>query len=275
VSADPWVTGGEPAGLNRHAYVRNNPLRFIDPSGYEPTQHDIDTCASNLTACFAWTYGISPNALVIVMGLGEGIDGGILGGVGDYWGYVQEFLSRYDPGCAGRVGECWDAVQMLMKEEGRDAVYDVFGIMFIESDPGGHIVQGASGIGTDRGRGALEKIIGGRRDKQLVGVIGVSLGAVTVADFFADNPELGVPFFLDSPPGDIATKACVPVTGWPCYTHKWVDYNEKAERHEAFAGKFGFWSGENCATPIPHCVNNSRAREVFDLLADKARELGR
>jgi len=188
VSADPWAPDGTHGGLNRYAYALNNPLLFTDPSGYEPTQQDIDACAANLASCFAWTYGISPNGFVIVMGLGEGINGGLFGGPGDYWGYAEEFVKRYNPGCAGRAGECWDAALMLMKDSGPDAVYNVFGIMFIESDPGGHIWQGATGIRIDRGRGALADIVFNPRDKQLKGVIGTSLGAVTVADFLLTTP---------------------------------------------------------------------------------------
>jgi RHS repeat-associated protein len=39
VSPDPFVFSPlNPQGLNRYSYVRNNPLRFVDPSGFEPDQ---------------------------------------------------------------------------------------------------------------------------------------------------------------------------------------------------------------------------------------------
>ncbi|HET6614605.1 MAG TPA: hypothetical protein VFH62_01850 [Dehalococcoidia bacterium] len=87
--------------------------------------------------------------------------------------------------------------------------------------------------------------------------------------FFADNTGLKIPFFLASPPRDIKSRL---IGNHICHT--WLDYNEKAEQHQAYTGKFGFWSGESCASPLPHCVHNGHAREIFDLLADKARELG-
>jgi hypothetical protein len=209
------------------------------------------------------------------MGLGEGINGGDWGGPGDYSGFGKEFLTRFNPGCAGRVDQCWDAAMTLVKVAGADAAYNVFGIMFIESDPGGSVARGMASVlngGRAAGGDALGAIINNPRGKRLRGVLGESLGAITVSEFYA-NPAhsyVRVPFFLDAAPN---FHKCIGIGVGPCVEVNILTTDEAAEAHKRYAGTYGFWHGGGSCDinfhGIGHCVSNGAAGDVFDRLADK------
>src|SRR5581483_755635 len=55
VSADPTQPTGSWVALNRFAYANNNLLRFVDPTGFDPTQQDLDNCAENVVQCLWWS----------------------------------------------------------------------------------------------------------------------------------------------------------------------------------------------------------------------------
>ncbi len=209
VSPDPTNASGSWMALNRFVYANDNPMKFIDPSGYDPTQQDLSNCAANIVACLELSYGgDSHNGIIFVMGLFESRTSP--GDLDHYAGYAETFLERYVPGCSGRGGECWEAAKLLETTEGSDAAYKVFGLKFIASDPGGHGWEGIVGsipgvkhvpfLGDrlpDRGLDALGKAV---RDtsKFIVGVIGVSLGAGTVGKYFTEHPNVNIPFVMDS-----------------------------------------------------------------------------
>jgi RHS repeat-associated protein len=55
VSRDPWPGYlWRPQTLNRHAYVANDPLNELDPSGYLPAAFDINSCAAPM--CFVFYF---------------------------------------------------------------------------------------------------------------------------------------------------------------------------------------------------------------------------
>ena len=137
----------------------------------------------------------------------------------------------------------------LMKQEGRDAVYKVFGIMFIESDPGGNVALALARMEEFKhptGGDELAAIIRSPREKELRGVMGESLGAVTVANFYAKPESKGVrvPFFLDSLPNlHIGVGACIRFLGCHSLTVFDLSVNPAAEAHSKYAGTFSFLSG--------------------------------
>ncbi len=63
ISADPIVPRpGDPQNLNRYSYVRNNPLRYIDPTGYydnEDWQYTDPDAKAQIIFGIKKTYGVS------------------------------------------------------------------------------------------------------------------------------------------------------------------------------------------------------------------------
>jgi len=92
----------------------------------------------------------------------------------------------------------------------------------------------------------LAAIIRSPREKELRGVMGESLGAITVANFYAKPESKGVrvPFFLDSLPNiHIGVGACIRFLGCHSLTVFDLSVNPAAEAHSKYAGTFSFLSG--------------------------------
>jgi RHS repeat-associated protein len=104
VSADSVVPGaGKPQSLNRYAYVYNNPLKYVDPSGHVAAADDIDAgctdsaCRRPLIQLYA-LYGAK-----VDNGLLESVPGGeqwytahISEWDGAYGSYYNEHGERFD-----------------------------------------------------------------------------------------------------------------------------------------------------------------------------------
>jgi hypothetical protein len=187
--------------------------------------------------------------------------------IGQYKGYVLEFLMRYGTLSAEQAAARWIAIEALMQAAGADAVYDVFGVRFIMSDPGG---VGLGALFGDRGEGTLEDIIENPRGKEIKLVIGYSLGGGTVAKVFVEHQRdkafMAVPFFLDEPATfDLAAFYSIGL----------------AKDLPNYAGSFPFWTCGGCGgyldlpgplpkIPIGHDVHGGQADYVFDQ-ADRVR----
>jgi RHS repeat-associated protein len=286
VSPDPLIASpGDPQTLNRYSYVRNNPLVYVDPSGLYGTEivpqspfpsQDLDAfgdCPS-AGACLEWIfglqYGISPNGLVIVMGFSHTEDD-----IEQYSGYALYFLDNLGPaGCRSNAAACWNDLKTLMGADGggAEAVYRVFGIRFIMSDPGGYGVgvgpsffPGLNQLwrdipGVTSPEEALENIIENPEGKTLVGVVGHSLGAYVVQQVFlhhqGEYQYERVRFFLDEP--------------W--------HFNDEVQKLPNYAGYFAWGTCYDCGFTIgvdfppgpldlkvhtSHGVHDRDARYVF------------
>ncbi len=76
VSADPFVPAfGDAQALNRYSYVYNNPMRYVDPSGYKPVtagQHDRNAYVFLALAHFELEItGVSTRHLSLLLGLAK------------------------------------------------------------------------------------------------------------------------------------------------------------------------------------------------------------
>ena len=197
VSADPLTVDG----LNRYTYVRNNPLRYTDPSGLchaggpgcpspaptpsssatpTPGGYELNVCAMHPLGCLllgAGAFGSSDLGLVIVLGMHQTASGSI----DQFSNYVLEFLSKTS-NCKTKVAECYAGFIGFLKYAGADAAYDIFGVKVITTDAGGMYIGGVAG--SIRGRTPGGEVLADfmrAPGKDLIGVIGFSLGANTVA----------------------------------------------------------------------------------------------
>jgi len=57
VSGDPVSASFGSSALSRFAYANSNPLRFMDPDGYDPTPADYSSCEKNVVLCLWWSAG--------------------------------------------------------------------------------------------------------------------------------------------------------------------------------------------------------------------------
>jgi hypothetical protein len=272
VSADSIVPEVSGDGLNRFAYVVNNPIRWNDPTGHDHGCHEGETppcaerapvtgghdaqdrarCFQDFVACatfaFSLKYGVSDTGFVIVMGWWQSNTDPGSGDVGNFWNFIRTFLGSTN-NCAGRVSLCEAGFYELLDLAGADAVYEVFGVKLIESDPNG---WGVGGIVGNRGYNELHEVLANPR-KDLVGVMGYSWGAGTVANYYANHPDTRVAFWLNEGAG----------VDWAFRT-----YAHDARRHRYFAGEF-HWNGGGQTAHIPH---NASAVWVIGALAVKTRQ---
>ncbi len=254
VSADPTAPSTSSTPLNRFTYGNNNPVRFVDPSGYA-SQEDIDNCAAHVVECFEFAFGGKATlGFIIVMGLHQTLDN-----LEEWWwGYGREILSRYRGGCGGAAVEgCWAGLQALMnaKGGGADAVYRVFGIKFIESDKGGHFWRGLLDTVFGSAYRELDRTIKGS-EIPIFGIIGSSKGAAVVAHWYANNHGYGIAFFLDEP---------------AIFDREWNQNKDRATDRRItpeYAGRFD-WGHCGCGSAGGHGVNNRSAAHVLDVIESR------
>ena len=152
VSPDPVIANsGDPQTLNRYAYVRNNPLIFVDPTGL---------------------------TMAVVCGMSQNCSGGSIGGfqewVISYWmeneGISEdEALIRWE----NLTNEDFDTLT-------RDEIIKQYDVFFIDSEDLAAQDRPGDPGRTDKILGLLREMVGGARQGSLKVVLGFSQGGAYV-----------------------------------------------------------------------------------------------
>ena len=215
VSADTLAVGD----LNRYTYVRNNPLRYDDPSGHCPENQCLPTpaktpgpndasnsaCAANPFGCLLWSLALEgaplPKiGLAAVMGVRQGYQSWK-----EYAAFIQEFWDETFSSCAGEAAvACFNGFAALMERGGGGAIeaFARYGVFIIPTTQEGIVglFTGVAGalIGRLPGYGDLDWFMT-QGAIRAGGVIGFSNGAAVVSQWFADHTESTVRFALIEP----------------------------------------------------------------------------
>ncbi|MDE3097536.1 MAG: RHS repeat-associated core domain-containing protein [Chloroflexota bacterium] len=93
VAADRAMPEATSRGLNRYAYAYNSPLRYSDPSGFEPTQQDYARCASDPIACLWWSAGGNWARYYTLVGSHFGVAPALLAAI--VWNQASNWKVKY------------------------------------------------------------------------------------------------------------------------------------------------------------------------------------
>ena len=207
------------AGLNRYAYVRNNPLRYDDPSGHCPEGQCLPTpaktpgpndaansaCAADPFGCLVWSLALEGASLpaiglAIVMGVQQGYESWE-----EFEKFIKAFWDKTFSSCAGEgAAACLAGFAALMKQGGGGAIeaFARYGVFIIPTTQEGIVglIKGVAGalIGRLPGYGALDWFMS-QQSIPAGGVIGFSNGAAVVSQWFANHEDSPVRFALIEP----------------------------------------------------------------------------
>jgi RHS repeat-associated protein len=145
-SADTIVPEpGNPQAFNRYSYVRNSPLRHVDPSGHDPQFPMIDGACGSPGACPPLDPELPPPVVWIDNWFPE-----------EYWGLTFDQLPLQDQSALVQLG--WSPEEWDRQNQG-NGVTAVTDLSWTAEDPvlwiSGGIVGGARALGSNLVRRAL------------------------------------------------------------------------------------------------------------------------